>query len=162
MTLILLILCHVALADDPPADAAEVPPDAAEDLIADDPADTAEAVISADRMPWAIIMNGLIGAAIVLGGVARRFVGAPASEVRRITDPRIAAMEDLTVSLVGLVRDVQAKQAEAANKPDPIAGRLIVLDSALLERLDQLIDQQAETNEITAAAIEQLPDLVEG
>ena len=111
-----------------------------------------------EGLPWAIIMNALIGLGLFVGGAARMLRGAPASEVKRITDPRmdqIVATLDRTFSTIGVVKGAAMELTAAHDR------RLVALDPLLLERIDRLLAEQARTNDLMAGALERLPDLLE-
>lgn len=108
----------------------------------------------ADRFPWPIFMNALIGLGMAVGGAWRYTRGAPASEVARIRDPRVA-------SIVTGIDALAASIGKIEQRPPEAASDLVVVDAVLLEAIDALIVGQARTNDLFALALERLPELLE-
>lgn len=163
--MIALLLVGLALGQEdpaPPADLADPPDVLLEFAEAPDPI----IYVGEDDsgIPWVLLMNGLACLGVFAGGAAGAFRmarGAPASDVRRISDPRFESMQRLlerTFSSVGVVKGEAAKLAEASRRSQ---ADLVSLDPLLLDRIDRLIEEQAKTNELMAVAMERLPDLLE-
>ncbi len=164
MIMLLLLLARALAEDAAPAEAGEVgdiDPEVVEQVgesLESIPTATIryyeEGDYPADRFPWPILMNALIGLGMAVGGAWRYTRGAPASEVARIRDPRVA-------SIVTGIDALAASIGKIEQRPPEAASDLVVVDAVLLEAIDALIVGQARTNDLFALALERLPELLE-
>lgn len=161
MIVLLLLLARALAEDAAPAEAGDIDPEVVEQVgesLESIPTATIryyeEGDYPADRFPWPILMNALIGLGMAAGGAWRYTRGAPASEVARIRDPRVA-------SIVTGIDALAASIGKIEQRPPEAASDLVVVDAVLLEAIDALIVGQARTNDLFALALERLPELLE-